>query len=133
MLKDWSDDYRLGIEVIDAQHRGFFGATHRLHDAILNCEGEKAVEQTLDFLRDYATQHFRDEEGFMQAHGFPGLDHHRRLHEAFLEALDRLSDDLRIFGPSQHLANRALETAQDWLIDHIIEEDSRYAAYVKKG
>ncbi len=132
MLKDWSDDYLLGIDNIDAQHKGFFEATHRLYDYILNCEGEKAVEETLEFLRDYASQHFQAEEAFMENHGFLGLESHKKLHVEFFEALDMLLGDLRVLGPSQDLADRALEIAQDWLINHIIDEDSQYATYVKK-
>jgi hemerythrin len=132
MLKEWSDDYSLGVDVIDAQHKGFFEATHQLYDAILNCEGEKAVEQALEFLWNYASEHFRTEEAFMKQHGFPGLEDHKKLHVGFFEALDMLLDDLRVFGPSQDLADRALEIAQDWLIDHILDEDTQYAAYVKK-
>jgi len=37
----------------------------------------------------------------------------------------------QVFGPSQALADRALEIAQDWLIDHIADEDSQYAAFVR--
>lgn len=132
MLKDWSDDYLLGVEDIDAQHKGFFEATHRLYDSILDCEGEKAVEEALEFLRGYAAQHFQAEEALMQRHGFPGLESHKQLHVAFFEALDMLLDELRVFGPSQDLANRALEVAQEWLIDHIIDEDSQYATYIKR-
>ena len=131
MLKDWSDDYLLGVGDIDAQHKEFFQATHRLYDSILNCEGEKAVEQALEFLRTYAQRHFQTEEAYMQKHGFPRLEYHKRLHVQFFEALDMLLDDLRVFGPSQDLADRALEIAQDWLIDHIIDEDTQYSAYVR--
>ncbi len=132
MLKDWSDDYLIGIDEIDGQHKGFFDAAHRLYDYVLNCEGEKAVEEAVEFLRDYADKHFRTEEAFMQKHEFPGLEEHRKLHVGFLEALDMLGDDLKVFGPSQHLADRALEVAQDWLIDHITEEDMQYVKYVKE-
>lgn len=132
MLKDWSDEYLLGVDEIDAQHKGFFEAAHRLYDSILNCEGEKAVEEALAFLRGYAGRHFQAEEAFMQQHGFPRLEYHRKLHVEFFETLDLLLDDLRVFGPSQDLADRALEIAQDWLIDHIIDEDTQYSAYVKQ-
>ena len=30
MLIEWSDDYLIGIEKIDGQHKGFFAAAHRL-------------------------------------------------------------------------------------------------------
>jgi len=131
MLKTWSDDYALGIQAIDEQHKGFFEACHRLYDAILNCEGEKMVEESVAFLRDYASRHFQTEESFMAKHAYPHLEQHKKLHTEFLEVLDSLMDELELFGPSQHLADRALEISQEWLINHIIEEDTRYAQYIK--
>ena len=132
MLKEWSDSYLIGIEKIDMQHKGFFEATHRLYDYILNCEGEKVVEESIEFLREYAEMHFQEEEAFMQKHGFPRLEQHKKLHVEFLEELDALLNGLKVFGPSQHLADHALEISQDWLIHHIADEDSQFAAYVKK-
>ena len=131
MLKTWSEEYSIGIKEIDEQHRGFFEAAHRLYDRILNCEGEKAVEQSVEFLKDYANRHFQAEEAFMARHAYPQLEQHKKLHAEFLEVLDMLVDDLALFGPSQHLADRALEISQDWLIHHIVDEDNQYAEYVK--
>lgn len=131
MLKNWSDDYSLGVDEIDAQHKRFFEATHRLYDSILNCEGENAVEDALVFLKDYASTHFSTEESFMQKHGYPRLKYHKKLHAKYFDSLDSLLDEFRIFGSSQDLADRVLEAAQDWLIDHIIDEDSQYAKYAK--
>lgn len=132
MLKAWSDDYSIGIEAIDEQHKGFFEAAHRLYDRILNCEGEMIAEESVAFLRDYANQHFQAEEAFMAKHGYPRLEQHKRLHTEFLEVLDMLVADLEVFGPSQHLADRALEISQEWLIHHIVDEDAQYAQYIKE-
>jgi len=132
MLKEWSDDYLIGIGEIDEQHKGFFEAAHRLYDRILNCEGEKVVEDSVVFLKDYANKHFRTEEALMEKHEFPRLEQHKKLHTQFFEVLDMLVDDLDVFGPSQHLADRALEVSQDWLIHHIAEEDAQYATHLKK-
>ncbi len=76
MIKNWSNEYALGIAEVDAQHKGFFETAHGLYDSILNCEGEKSVEETLEFLKDYANRHFQAEELLMAKHGFPGLPRH---------------------------------------------------------
>lgn len=132
MFKDWSDDFLTGIAEIDRQHQGFFEAAHRLYDQILNCEGERGVEEAVTFLRNYAERHFQTEEALMREHEFPLLEEHKKLHDAFFESLELLVDELQIFGPSQHLADRALEVAQDWLIDHIADEDMQYATHVRR-
>lgn len=132
MIREWSDEYLTGIAEIDEQHKGFFDAAHRLYDQILNCEGEHGVEDAAAFLRDYAKRHFQTEEAFMREHGFPRLEQHKELHEAFFENLELLADELKVCGPSQHLADRALDVAQNWLIDHIADEDMLYATHVKR-
>ena len=105
MLKQWSDDYLVGIQEIDQQHRRFFDAAHRLYDEILNCQGEHAVGEAVEFLRHYAMEHFRTEEAFMRKHDFPRLAEHQQLHAQFFETLDQLVEDFNVFGPSQHLAD----------------------------
>ena len=68
----------------------------------------------------------------MQKHGFPRLDEHQKLHAEFIDMLEALVHDLNLFGPSQHLADQALEVSQDWLIHHITDEDALYAGHVRK-
>ena len=131
MMKTWSDDYSLGIQAIDEQHKEFFAACHRLYDAIVNHQGEKMVEESVEFLWDYAYRHFQTEESFMAKHSYPDLDQHKQLHTEFLDVLNGLIDDLDSHGPSQELADRALKISQEWLLKHIIEEDTRYARYIK--
>ena len=133
MLREWSDVYRVGIEEIDEQHRGFFGAAHRLYEDILDREGKNAVVEAIAFMRAYAEQHFQTEEAFMREHDYPGLKEHLHQHAAFFRRLDELENDLMIFGPSQNLADRALDITQDWLIDHIADEDMLYALHVRAG
>ncbi len=131
MLRDWSDVYLIGIADIDRQHQGFFTASHRLYEDILDREGKNAVTEAIAFMRDYAEQHFQTEEAFMRKHDYPALKEHLRQHAAFFRRLDELENDLMIFGPSQDLADRALDITQDWLIDHIADEDMLYSLHIK--
>jgi hemerythrin len=131
MLKDWSDVYSIGIPEIDEQHKGFFAASHRLYDAIMDFTGKDAVAEAIAFMRDYAGTHFRTEEAFMRRHDYLGLDEHIKLHVAFMATLRNLEDDLSNFGPDERLADRALDITQDWLINHIADEDVLYALHVK--
>ncbi|NEX19748.1 hemerythrin family protein [Thiorhodococcus mannitoliphagus] len=131
MLKDWSDVYLIGIPDIDEQHKGFFVASHQLYEGILGREGKSAVVDAITFMRNYAEKHFDTEVDFMRKHAYPGLKEHLQQHAAFFRRLDELDNDLMIFGPSEDLADRALEITQDWLIDHIADEDMLYALHVK--
>lgn len=131
MLKDWSDVYLIGVPEIDEQHKGFFAASHQLYEGILGREGKNAVVDAIAFMRSYAEKHFDTEVDFMRQHAYPGLREHLQQHSAFFRRLDELENDLMIFGPSEDLAERALDITQDWLIDHIADEDMLYALHVK--
>jgi hemerythrin len=131
MLREWSDVYSVGIPEIDEQHRGFFAASHRLYERILDREAKTGVEEALTFMRDYAQSHFQSEEEFMRRHQYPALAAHQTLHAAFIRRLNALAEDLTNFGPSQDLADRALDLTQDWLVDHIADEDVLYALHAR--
>jgi len=132
MLQDWSGKYLLDIDDIDAQHKKFFEATHRLYDDIVNARGEHAVEEALAFLRSYAIEHFQSEEAFIEKSGYSGLEDHKKLHVEFIEKLDGIADEFDIYqAPTQGMADQILELTQDWLLYHIIDEDTLYAKHVK--
>ena len=131
MLRDWSDAYSINIPEIDQQHQGFFLAAHRLYEGILERQEKAAVQEAVAFMRRYAESHFTAEESFMREHEYPALAYHQTLHAAFFERLDALGQDLANFGPSQDLADRALDLTQDWLVDHIADEDVLYALHAK--
>ena len=131
MVETWSNTYRIGIDMIDAQHRRFFDATHRLYEEVLNCTGEHAVEEALTFLKRYSAEHFTAEEAFMARHGYPRLEEHKKLHADFLERLEGLTDDYDIYrAPTQDMADQILVLTQDWLLAHIVDEDTQYARYI---
>jgi hemerythrin len=131
-LIGWSDDYLIGIDEIDKQHKKFFEVVHKFYMDILNCEGEEAVEETLEFLKSYAVKHFQSEEAFMKKYEYPRIEEHKKLHEEFIEKFDTLADKFNTFGPSQGLADETLDMAQNWLADHISDEDAQYAEHVNQ-
>ena len=133
MLRDWSDAYSVGIPEIDQQHQKFFAASHRLYEKILDREAEQGVAEAIHFMRHYAAIHFKSEEAFMREYAYPDLAAHQVLHAAFFSRLDDLAADLAHFGPSQDLADRALDLTQDWLVDHITDEDVLYALHAKSA
>ena len=128
----WSDTYSIGIDEIDKQHEKFFKVVHEFYMDIVNCEGENAVEETLEFLKSYAVEHFQSEEAFMEKHAYPRIEEHKKIHEEFIENFDALAEQFNTFAPSQGLADEALDMTQDWLAEHILDVDVQYAKYVNQ-
>ena len=130
MLIDWSDKYCIGIPKIDAQHKIFFEAVHRLNKECLADEGEQVVLETLVFLENYVRSHFQDEMALMREHEYPHIEKHRKLHAEFLKRYLELIVEFKESGPSQGLAERVGEMVQGWLVNHIAEADRAYASHV---
>ncbi len=49
-MTDWSDDYLIGIDKIDNQHKKFFKIAHQFYTECLAGEGEEAILETLKSL-----------------------------------------------------------------------------------
>jgi len=126
----WSDEYLLGIEAVDSQHKGIFDAVHRFYEECLTSAGEDSVEDTLNYLKAYTEEHFRAEEALMEEHNYPRLEDHKQLHKAFIGQLSELVYQLNEVGPSQELADNTAELVQDWLVEHIATRDKQYAPHI---
>ncbi len=126
----WSEQYLLGIDAVDKQHMGIFEIVHRFYEECLTSEGEKTVADTLAFLKTYTEDHFRAEEALMEEHKYPRLEEHKGLHAAFLDRFGELVHELNSVGPSQELADDTADMVQNWLVDHITQQDRQYAPYI---
>ena len=42
------------------------------------------VQEALDFLKNYAIEHFQAEEAFMREYEYPDVEEHSKLHAEFL-------------------------------------------------
>ena len=91
----WKEAYRIGNEVIDAQHEELFHRIEKLlelaHSADLE-DNRKQCEQMLDYLADYTNFHFSAEEKLQKDMGYPGLAEHQKKHEEFKQNLKELEE-----------------------------------------
>jgi hemerythrin-like metal-binding protein len=70
----------------------------------------------------------------MATHNYPRLDEHKKLHDTFIEQLDMINDEFEIYTVgSQDMADRVGEITTTWLLEHIIDEDTKIAKHVTRG
>ena len=81
----WNSRYETGIDAIDAQHKGLFEAFNQLADAFTAGTAPAHVKHCLKDLLDFTVDHFRTEESFMEALGYPDLAAHRAEHAQLVE------------------------------------------------
>ena len=128
----WTEDFAIGIDIIDEQHKRLF----EYFDEIEHCikiNDNSNIQAICSGLVDYAISHNTFEETLMKQAGYPILEAHHQVHEAFknraygyLEKINQGADPMKV----------ARDIRTDiglWLINHIKREDKHYAPYVKKS
>ena len=123
----WSDDFALDLPEIDAQHQVLFALFGELWEAIVNRVDRESMLRLIADLEDYAIQHFKEEELFMQATGFPQIASHKSAHDTYVRriAIERQA----VESGKPNLSLDLLRFLQDWLVEHIMVSDREYARY----
>lgn len=124
----WNDSLAFHIQEIDSQHRMLVTLINTLHSAFSMGKGPGILGRALRDLAGYTQAHFAAEERLMEAHGYPGLEDHRRIHRAMAARVQACHDEFA--------HGRGAVTAQlvrflkDWLTEHIQGADRGYVAHL---
>jgi hemerythrin len=130
VLFTWTDDYSIGIETIDAQHRKMFDMINDLYEAMQDGSGSSILKPLLHAVKDYTVTHFALEERYMSEAGDLGLRAHRQEHLELIDKVDDLLDQLPDGGAA--LSIETLVFLRGWLVTHICGTDMKMAPYLKR-
>ena len=125
---EWKDDYSVGIDSIDQQHKKLLNLINQLQTAVDYSTGEQFEREALDELVDYTKTHFTYEEGLMRDNDYPDFEPHKAQHEKMFE---KVREVLAEYEQDQDTAMaNAAEYLKDWLINHINGTDKEYSSYL---
>ncbi len=124
----WSDEFEIGINVIDTQHRRIVDYINQLHDSVRREDERDAIGEVIDNLVDYTNSHFAFEEALMEEVGYDALSLHQSTHNAFTNRIEIMKAR---FNNNEDIADELAELLQAWLIKHIKHDDASYADLVK--
>jgi hemerythrin len=127
MIK-WKDDYLLGVEVIDQQHKELFRIAGDAYDLLNNeffSDKYDKVVRLIEELKNYALFHFETEEKYLLEIGYKKYFSHKIIHDDFvnkfksidLEKLDENQDDY---------LSSIIMFIVDWIEHHILGTDKQY-------
>ncbi len=124
----WREEFSVGIDRIDQQHRRLVGFLNDLYEAMQAGKGRETLGKVLGELLLYTKTHFAAEEQLMKTHGFPGYEDHRARHERMTQKVKELSEQFR----AGTLASPIQMTnfLKDWLAKHILETDKQYGPFL---
>ena len=125
---EWKDEYSVGLDSIDQQHRKLIGLINQLTTAVDYSTGEEFEREALAELVEYTKTHFTFEEGLMEDNGYPEFEAHKAKHRAMIAEVEAV---LAEYEKDHDAAMRhASDYLHDWLINHINGTDNQYSRYM---
>jgi len=127
-LINWDDSYSVHITKIDEQHKGLVKLVNELHDAMSQGAATSVLEKVLGSLVDYTIVHFNTEEELLRSYSYPDLDKHKVEHDKLTTQVKDFQSKFRE-GKST-ITYELMDFLSDWLINHILDSDKKYSAYL---
>ncbi len=129
----WCSGYEIGVPLIDKEHKEIVNHFHRLYQFMKECRGQDYYKELITFLQEYVVRHFENEERLQVELHYPEYDNHRHLHELFRTRIQ----ELVIKDASENVSNQDLIKLnlfiKDWLIHHIMVEDTKIGLFYKEN
>lgn len=126
---EWKDEFSVGLDEVDAQHRQLLQIIDRMHDAMKMGGKPAAISAVVNELIGYTRYHFAFEERLMESAAYPGLEEHRRRHRAMVAQVETFRE--QALTGSAAVSLKLMAFLKDWLSRHILETDRRYAAHLR--
>ena len=128
-FSEWVSQHSVGDPLMDSYHHIFFQGVEHIEEVAGDGDVEAARER-VTFLLVYANMHFDAEEALLAKVGFPELEDHRAQHQAFRERILELQRQIKD-DPSLSTLVEIAKTAKGWWMRHILQEDMKYAEFLK--
>jgi hemerythrin-like metal-binding protein len=122
-LLEWRDDFRIGIEEVDHEHRELIEQLNALHAEFRGDGSSERVEGFLGEILAGVSAHFALEEKVMRARAYDAFADHKADHERLLDDLRDLMDEQAGGGVLDEEAFAA--RLAEWFSAHFRTHDAR--------
>jgi hemerythrin len=121
---EWQDDWLLGIDDLDDEHREMV----RLINRLLDEEENTPILQRASDLVVHLRAHFSHEELFLRRINYPGYCEHKHEHKM------EMAEVVVLLKKMKNDQNPVLDpffgqNIKYWFLNHAVLEDKRFAAY----
>lgn len=121
----WHDNYKIGVDFIDREHKQLFSTMNKLLKISENEEkSEWVCREGAKYLRNHALEHFEHEEAYMRSIGYGDYEIHKRLHDNFRnDTLPALEQEMEESNYSLESIRHFLGVCIGWVVAHTQTED----------
>ena len=124
----WDSKYSVNIREIDAQHQKLFTLFNELYVAMQEGHANEVIGKVLTGVLDYTAYHFAYEETLFRQYGYADEAAHRAEHAKLTEQAKALVQKLH--AGQSHVTMATLKFLCDWLNNHILGSDKKFAPFL---
>jgi hemerythrin-like metal-binding protein len=120
----------VGVEALDGDHKKLVSLVNQLYDGIKQGGRGEQVNHLLDELKNYTLYHFAREERLLEETGYGEQAAHHHEHSNMVDWVSGLEtrwERNQAVSPRLEIVNYL----KDWIFDHIVGSDQRYAPHLK--
>ncbi|GAB1417632.1 hypothetical protein MASR2M12_03970 [Bacteroidales bacterium] len=122
----WNDEYSINV-FVDKDHRRLIDIIGKLANHIYNSGSKNEFAKILSDMTDYAMQHFKKEEIYMQDFNYPLLKEHKSFHKKYI--ISTLKYNLAILNDDETDPAQIVQFLSNWWATHIMVSDAAYERY----
>lgn len=126
---EWKNEYSVGVEMIDEQHKVFVSIMNELYTAIIEKKEKRVLDDVFKQLTAYTQFHFQTEERYFDEFNYEGSAEHKVAHQKLREQIAEL--EMRKDGIMEN-PFELMDFLEDWLVDHIMGMDKKYSTCFKE-
>lgn len=128
MFIEWKKELELGNELIDTQHRMLMLLCRKLDIAIKTRQSEQMIQRVMLEVKKFTEFHFVSEQNLMHEIGYAEVEAHSKIHT---ELLIDLQVQLSKIRHKAEFPEDLLYGLNQWLSEHVLNEDLKIAEFVK--
>ncbi len=133
MIFKWKDNFSVGIEEIDNQHKRLFEIGGEIYNLATLKDGQDHYDEIMALLKglkDYTVYHFGFEESLMEKYNYDKIEEHKKQHAMFVEKLVDLETQ-EIDSRQKKVILDVLDFVVNWISSHILGSDFKYKDVIK--
>ncbi len=125
----WSDDFLIGIEELDYEHRCLIEDINKLYRELREHVDMGRAKVTLGTIYSRIQSHFALEENVMVSHKYAHYAQHKSEHD---HLLDEYTERMTKFDRNPNLEDqKAIEDIlRQWIVDHILTSDKKMSLMI---
>ena len=126
-LIEWNDSLKIGVGVIDSQHKQLVQLTNDLNDAMKAGKAKMVLSNIINSLAQYTVTHFATEEQTFDKFRYPERSSHKKEHAEFV---NKVAGFQKGFQEGKiALSIEVVNFLAQWLKTHIGVSDKAYAPF----